>query len=90
MKNLQLFDQNRGLSSLQKCHRLTPLEKCQFCVCLKPMFWLFTKACLLYKASRIVFFYDLFSRSMTWEYRGLQRVTKGCRGLQGVTRGNKW
>ena len=44
------------------------------------------------------FFHDLFSRSIKWEYRGLQgvtksyrvlqRVTRGYRGLQGVTRGN--
>ena len=33
------------------------------------------------------FFDDLFSRSMKWEYRGLQGVTRGYRGLQGVTRG---
>ena len=59
MKKLQLFDQNHGLS---------PLQKCQFCGFLKPMFSLFRKACLLYKTSKIVFHY-LFSRSMTWEYR---------------------
>ena len=56
------------------------------------MFSLFTKACLLYETSKIVF-YDLFSRSMTWEYRGLHRglqgVTSGDRGLQGVTGGYK-
>ena len=33
------------------------------------------------------FFNDLFSRSMTWEYRGLQGVTWSHRGLQGVTGG---
>ena len=33
------------------------------------------------------FFHDFFSRSMTWEYRGLQGVTGGYKGLQGVTRG---
>ena len=35
------------------------------------------------------FFHDLFLRSMTWEYRELQRVNGGggYRGLQGVTRG---
>ena len=32
-------------------------------------------------------FHDLFSRSMTWEYRGLQGVTGSYRRLQGVTRG---
>ena len=50
------------------------------------MFFLFRKACLLYKTSKMVF-YDLFSRSMTWEYRGLQGVTGGYKGLQGVTIG---
>ena len=126
MKKLQLFDQNHGLSPLQKCpfcllfksmfilsrkacfltrtspntfsrcifaqnetrtkfqifdhnHGLTPLEKCQFCGFLKPMVSLFRKAFLLYKRSKIVFHY-LFSRSMTWEYRGLQAVTGGCKG----------
>ena len=53
---------------------------------LKPMFSLSIKACLLYKRSKIVF-HDLFSRSITWEYRGLQGVTWGYKGLQGVTRG---
>ena len=51
---------------------------------LKPMFSLSIKACLLYKRSKIVF-HDLFSRSITWEYRGLQGVTWGYRRLQGVT-----
>ena len=76
----QIFNQNHGL---------TPLQKCQFCGFLKPMFLFFKKACLLYKTSNIVFFYDLFSPSMIWEYRGLQRVTGGYKGLQGVTGGYK-
>ena len=74
------------------------MDKCEFCGFLKPMFSLFRKGCLLYKTSKIVFLY-LFSRSMTWEYRGLQGVT-GCykrlqgvtvgyKGLQGVTRGDR-
>ena len=33
------------------------------------------------------FFHDLLSRSMTWEYSGLQGVTRGYKGLHGVTRG---
>ena len=78
-KKFPIFDQNHGL---------TPLQKCQFCAFLKPIFLLFRKACLLYKTSKIVF-RDLFSRSITWEYRGLQGVTGGYRGLQGVTRGYK-
>ena len=48
------------------------------------MFFLFRKACLLYKTSKIV-----FSRSMTWEYTGLQGVTGGKKGLQSVTGGYK-
>ena len=36
-----------------------------------------------------MFFDDLFSRSMTWEYTGLQGVIGGYKGLQGVTRGYK-
>ena len=77
---------------------MDPLQKCQFCRFLKPMFFLFRKACLLSKR-RKSFFHDLFSRSMTWEYRGikgvtggykrLQGVTGGYKGLQGVTRGEK-
>ena len=50
------------------------------------MFSLFRKACLLCKTLKS-FFHDLFSRSMTWEYRGLQGVTGGNKGLQWVTRG---
>ena len=45
-----------------------------------------------YIKRRKSFLHDLFSRSMTWEYRGLQGVTRGYRGyqgLQGVTGGDK-
>ena len=75
------FDQNHGL---------TPLQKCQFCGFLKPMFLLFRKACLLDKTSKIVFsrfiftIYDIGIEGVT---RGLQRVTGGYKGLQGVTKG---
>ena len=48
------------------------------------MFFLFRKACLLDKTSKIV-----FSRFMTWEYRGLGGVKGGYKGLQGVTGGYK-
>ena len=51
---------------------------------------------LCYIKRRKSFFHDLFSRSMTWEYKGvtrgykgLQRVTRGYKGLQGVTGGYK-
>ena len=158
MKKLQLFDQNHGLS---------PLQKCQLCLLFKSMFILSRKACFLtrtspnnfsgfilhntkrqqnfqfltktmdenhdhdqnhgpkpwlwlwlfdqnqnlwknpifvgfwnrcfccserlvcYKKDRKSFFHHLFSRSMTWEYRGLQGVTEGYKGLQGVTGGYK-
>ena len=42
-----------------------------------------------YIKRRKSFFHDLFSRSMTWEYMGLQGVTGGYKGLQGVTGGDK-
>ena len=35
------------------------------------------------------FFQDLFSRSMTWEFKRLQGVTRGYKRLQGFTRGYK-
>ena len=82
----QIFNQNHGL---------TPLQKCQFCGFLKAMFFLFRKACLLYKTSKTVFWrfiftiYDMGIQGDTRGYRGLQKVTRGYRGLQGVTRGYK-
>ena len=42
-----------------------------------------------YIKRRKSYFHDLFSRSMTWEYRGLQGVTGGYKGLQGMTKGCK-
>ena len=42
-----------------------------------------------YIKRRKSFFHDLFSRSITWEYRGLQGVTGGYKGLQGVTGGDR-
>ena len=33
------------------------------------------------------FFHEVFSQSMTWEYRGLQGVTWGYKGLHGITKG---
>ena len=86
MKKLQLFDQNHGVS---------PLQKCQFCGFLKTMFLLFRKACLLYQTSKIVFSQFIFTiyhmriQGVTRGYRGLQGVTMGYRGLQGVTRGDR-
>ena len=46
MKKPQLFDQNHGLS---------PLQKCQFCLLFKSMFILSTKACFLTRTSPILF-----------------------------------
>ena len=42
MKKLQLFDQN---------HRLSPLQKCQFCLLFKSMIILSRKACFLKRTS---------------------------------------
>ena len=86
MKKSQIFDQNHGLS---------PLEKFQFCGFLKPMFSLFRKACLIYKTSIIVFtqfifaIYDMRIQGITSGYWELQGVTGGFKGLQGVTGGYK-
>ena len=68
-------------------------------------FFLFRKAFLLYKTSKIVFsrsvftIYDMGLHGVTRGYRELQGVTKGynglegltggCKGLQGVTGGDK-
>ena len=49
--------------------------------CLKGMFLLFRKACLLYKTSKIVssrFIFRIYDM-------GIQGVTRGYKGLQGVT-----
>ena len=81
-----MFDQNHGL---------TPLQKCQFCAFLKAMFLLFRKACLEYKTSKIAFsrfiftIYDMGIPGVTRGYRGLQGVTKGYTGLEVVTGGDK-
>ena len=83
MKKSQIFDQNDGL---------TPLEKCQFCGFLKPMFSLFRKACLLYKTSKIAFspfIFAIYDIGIPGGYQGLPGVTRGYRGLQEVTRGYK-
>ena len=78
-QNFKFFDQNHGL---------TPLQKCQFCGFFKPMFFC-TERLVCYIKRRKSFFHDLFLRSMTWECTGLQGVTRGYKGLQGVTRGYK-
>ena len=77
---MNIFDQHHGL---------TPLEKCQFCGILNRRFRC-SERLVCYIKRRKSFFLDLFSGSMTWEYRdyrGLQRVTGGDKGLQVVTRG---
>ena len=84
MKKVQLFDPNHGLS---------PLQKCQFCAVLRPIFLLFRKACLLYKTSKIVFprfiftIHDIGIPGVTRGYERLKGVTRGYMGLQGVTAG---
>ena len=81
------------------------MEKCQFCGCLKPMFSLLRKACLLYETSKIVFSAFIFAiydmgiqgvrrgywglQGVTGGYKWSQGVTRGYRGLQGVTRGHR-
>ena len=55
---------------------------------MKPMFFCSERLVCNIKL-RKSFFHDLFSRAMTWEYTGLQRVTGGYNGLPGVTRGYK-
>ena len=78
MKKCLIFDQNDGL---------TALEKCQFCGFLNRRFRC-SQRLVCYIKRRKSFFLHLFSGSMTWEYggyRGLQGVTKGDRGWQGVT-----
>ena len=57
--------------------------------------FLFRKACLLDKTSKIVFLqfifmiYDIRIQGVTRGYRGLQGVTGDYKGLEGVTGGNK-
>ena len=66
---------------------------------MKPMFWLLSKACLLYETSKIVFspfifvIYDMGIKGVTGGYKGLQGVTRDYRvykELQGLTGGYKW
>ena len=83
MKKSLIFDENDGLTRFQKF---------QFCGFLKPMFFLFRKACLVYKTSKIVFrrfiftIYDMRIQGATRGYRGLQGVTRGYMGLRGVNK----
>ena len=63
---------------------MDPLQKCQFCGFLKPMFFLFRKACLLYKTSKIVFWRSIFTiygMGIRGGYKGLQGVTKDYRNF---------
>ena len=60
-----------------------------------PILWVFEltfsssrKASLLYELRKIVF-YNLTSRSITKEYRGLEEIRMGDRGLKEVTGGYK-
>ena len=71
------------------------MQKCQFCGFLKPVIFLFRKACLVDKTSKIVIsrfiftIYDMGIPGVTRGYRGLQEVTGGYKRLQRVTRGYK-
>ena len=86
LNKISNFDQNHGL---------TPLEKCEFCGCLKPMFWLFTRVVCYIKRPKIVnlrfilTIYDMAIEGVTRNYRRFQGVTRGDKGLQGVTMGYK-
>ena len=67
------------------------MEKCQFCGFLNRRFRC-SERLVCYIKRRKSFFVDLFSGSITWEYRGfrgLQGVRGSDKGLQGVTRGYK-
>ena len=64
------------------------MEKCQFSGFLNRRFRC-SERLVCYIKRRKLFFLDLFSGPMTWEYRGyrgLQGVTGGDKGLQGLTR----
>ena len=71
------------------------MEKCEFCVFLKPMFWLFTSLVCYIKGRKMVFLgfiltiYDMGIPGVTRNYRWLQGVTRGDKGLQWVTGGYK-
>ena len=54
------------------------MENWEFCGFFKPMLVRYIKC-------RNSFFQDLFSRSVTWGYMGIQGITGRYRGLQGVT-----
>ena len=61
-----------------------------------PILWVFFNCCfhclerlVCYIKRRKSFFHDLFSRSITWQYRGLPGVTGGYKGLQGVTKDSR-
>ena len=89
LTKFQLFDQNHGVSPLKNANFVGFWNRCFYC---PERFVSYTKRIKL-------FFSDLFSRSITWEYwrlqgatggyKGLQRVTRGDRELQGVTGGYK-
>ena len=54
------------------------------------MFFLFRKACLLHKTSKIVssrFIFTIYDMRIKGVTRGCKGLQRGYRGLQGVTRG---
>ena len=77
LTKLQIFEQNDGLTLLEKCH---------FCGFLNRRFGC-SETLVCYIKRRKSFFLNLFSGSMTWEYSGyigLQGVTWGSKRLQRI------
>ena len=79
LKKFQIFDQNHWTTRLEKCQFLGFSNRCFHC----------PERFISYVKGRRSIFHDLFSGTITWEYRGLQGVTRGYRGLQKVTGGYK-
>ena len=79
---------SQNFQFLTHYHGLTPLQKCQFCGFLTRIIFCSDRL-VCYIKRRKSFFHDLFSRSMTLAYRGLQGVSGGYKGLKGVTGGYK-
>ena len=64
---------------MKKCQFLGFSNRCFHC----------PERLICYVKGRRSFFHHLFSGTITWEYRGLQGVTRGYKRLQGVTGGYK-
>ena len=77
LRKFPIFDQNHGLSPWKNANFMGFWNRCFHC----------PERLVCYIKGRRSFFHDLFSRSITREYRGLPGVTWGYRGLHWVTRG---